>query len=416
MYKTLLISFLTLLSVGCGSVANLDSRNNASSNFPTYEDTNSSSVTTLESSDFSSSDRSFILSLFQTEYLWYDYIDTSIDTSSYSDPNTMIDALRYKELDRWSYAETYAEYEAFANQQSSGSFGFRYFVGESFQIINVTLGSPAHQAGLQRGDKITHINDENISYDILLNAKNNLNVNALFRVERNGEYMNITMAPSVYTFEVTEYKVFLVSGKKVGWLRYDQFTSSSVDELDEAFNAFKEYNLDELIIDMRYNGGGSLTTASILMDKIAGYYHNEKVQFTLRHNDKLSAQDSGYSFEKDENSLSTLSRIFFLTTEESASASEVVINSLKPYIDVYTIGSTTHGKPVGMTGRTYGEYIYWLINFTIVNVNEEGEFYSGIEPTCEAEDNFDYPRDSASENMLKEAFYYISYGICLDNN
>jgi len=425
MFRIGFIVLFLVIFVGCGggSSTTYDSNTSAttdigsSSNFPSYEEnTTSSTVVSSSEASFFSSDRAFLRSLFETQYLWYDRIDTTIDVSGFDDPNTMIDALRYKELDLWSYAETYEEYEAFANQTSSGSFGFSYNP-QTFQILYLVLGSPAYVAGLQRGDIITHINDINITSEVLQNAKANLNVEATFSVLRGGEVVTITMAPAVYSYTVTQHKLFeTAQGSTVGWLRYDQFSSSSVAEFEESFTYFKEANIDTLIIDLRYNGGGSLTVASILMDKIAGYTNDGEVQFTLQYNDLYSYKNSYYAFEKDDNTLSSLSRVIFLTTGGSASASEVVINSLKPYIDVYTIGATTHGKPVGMGGQSYGDYVYWLINFSIVNVNGDGDFYDGIAPTCEAEDNFNYPRDDSNENMLKEALYFVDNGLCLEDN
>ncbi len=399
--------------VGCGGGGGA-----TSSSFPIYDDnkTQSSSTNSPSVSDFTSSDKQFLRLLFATEYLWYDKIDIAIDTNLYDNPQAMIDALRYQELDRWSYSETYEEYENFANQTSSGSFGFTYET-QTFQITSVVLGSPAQSAGLERGDILVSINDENITAQGLSEARSRLNEEATFGLLRGDKGLQITMAPAIYNYQVTQHQILTTpSGKKVGWMRYDQFSSSSYEEFDRAFDIFKEQNIEELIIDVRYNGGGYLTTASNLMDKIAGYAHDSKIQFVLQHNPHQSYQDSYYAFEKDSNSLSNLKRIFFLTTPRSASASEVVINSLKPYIDVYTIGTTTHGKPVGMHGRSYGEYIYWLINFEIVNANGEGNFYGGIAPTCEAQDTLDYPQNDPNDNMLKEALYYIEYEICLEGN
>lgn len=399
--------------VGCGGGSEA-----TTSNFPIYDDnkTQSSSTNIPIVSDFTSSDKQFLRLLFATEYLWYDKITIDVDINLYDNPQAMIDALRYQELDRWSYSETYEEYENFANQTSSGSFGFTYEV-QTFQIMSVVLGSPAQSAGLERGDILVSINDENITAKGLSEAKSRLNEEAAFRLLRGDKTLRITMAPAIYNYQVTQHQILTTaSGKRVGWMQYDQFSSSSYEEFDRAFDVFKEQNIEELIIDVRYNGGGYLTMASNLMDKIAGYTHDSKIQFVLQHNANQSYQDSYYSFEKDPNSLSNLKRIFFLTTPRSASASEVVINSLKPYIEVYTIGTTTHGKPVGMHGRSYGEYIYWLINFELVNANGEGNFYGGIAPTCEAKDTLDYPQNDPNDNMLKEALYYIEYEICLEGN
>jgi len=412
LYVTVAVFWL----VGCGGGGSDTS--GTTSNFPLYDEnkTQSSSTDSPSVRSFTTSDKQFLRLLFAAEYLWFDKIDIDIDTNLYDNPQDMIDALRYQELDRWSYSETYEEYENFANQTSSGSFGFTY-EDQTFQVTSVVLGSPAQSAGLQRGDILLTINDENITAIGLSQVKNRLNEEATFGLLRGDKTLQIIMAPAIYNYQVTQHQILTTpSGKRVGWMRYDQFSSSSYEEFDKAFDIFKEQNIEELIIDVRYNGGGYLTTASNLMDKIAGYAHDSKIQFLLQHNANQSYQDSSYSFEKDSNSLPSLKRIFFLTTSRSASASEVVINSLKPYMEVYTIGRATHGKPVGMHGRSYGEYIYWLINFELVNANGEGDFYEGIAPTCEAKDTFDYPQNDPNDNMLKEALHYIENEICLEGN
>ena len=377
-----------------------------SDGLPTQSISNNSSSSTT---NFGSSDKAFLTYLFNNEYLWYDKIDTNIDSSSFTTPMSMIDAIRYRELDKWSYAQTYQEYEDFSNQKSTGSFGFYY--GNNFQVLNIVLDSPAYKSGLKRGDIITQINDQNISDEVLLNAKANLNIASKFKVIRDNKSLELDITPSIYTFRVTDYKILNMSNKKIGLLRYDQFTSASITQLDKAFKYFKDNSIDELIIDLRYNGGGSLATTSILLDKITGISYNKKLQFYLNYNDIQQKFNENYYFEKDDNSLD-MKRVFFLTTSNSASASEVAINSLKPYIDVKLIGSTTHGKPVGMSGRSYGNYVYWLINFTILNSNSSGEFYNGLSVDCKVDDDFNYPRDNINEDMLEEALYYIEYNRC----
>ncbi len=392
---------IAIIFASCGSGSG------DSDGFPTQgvvtNTTNSATAT------FGSSDKSFLSYLFENEYLWYDKIDTNIDTTTFDKPMDMIESLRYRIYDRWSYAETFQEYEDFANQKSTGSFGFYY--DEDFKVLNIILDSPADKAGLLRGDIMTHINDTDISNEVLIKAKSNLDIVSKFRVIRDNRVLELNIAPSIYTFKVTKYQILNMNSKKIGLLRYDQFTSSSITEIDKAFTYFKANNIDELIIDLRYNGGGSLATTSVLLDKIAGLSNDKSLQFYLNFNDKLISKDESYYFEKDSNSLD-MKRVFFLTTSNSASASEVTINSLKPYIDVKLIGSTTHGKPVGMSGRSYGNYIYWLINFTILNAVDDGEFYDGISVDCEANDDFDYPRDNINEDMLEEALYYIEYNSC----
>jgi hypothetical protein len=120
-------------------------------------------------------------------------------------------------------------------------------------------------------------------------------------------------------------------------------------------------------------------------------------------------------FETDDNSIN-LSSIIFLTTNGTASASELVINSMKPYIEdrVITIGAKTHGKPVGMEGRTDGTYIYYLVNFVIANSDGFYDYFDGLEVTtgCEVEDDFTHQLGNIEERMLKKALFYIDNNHC----
>ena len=134
--------------------------------------------------------------------------------------------------------------------------------------------------------------------------------------------------------------------------------------------------------------------------------------FILKDGNGNVISNKEYTFTEDENSLD-LSRIFFLTSEYTASASEAVINALKPYMDVITIGSTTHGKPVGMSAKTNSaKYIYRLINFGIYNSDDVGEYFDGLYPNCTIYDSLFYSRGNVEESLLKEALAFIDDGRC----
>lgn len=369
--------------------------------------TNTDSTKTLER-PFNTEQKSYLYTLFKSEYLWYDKVPDIVSYDLYETPSEMIQALRYAPIDKWSYAQTQEEYENVANQSAEG-FGCYY---QGAQILFMRIDSPCEKAGLQRGDIVVNINSGTASEGNYTAASQNFGVESIFRIYRNGVYSDVPITPSKYNYKSVKTQILTSSnGVKVGHLIYNSFTSASVEELDTAFTYFKQNSIDELIVDLRYNFGGSLTTASILMDKIAGYNNENSVQMKLQFNSNYSDQDSFYRFEQDENSLD-LQRVFFLTTQYSASASETTINALKPYLDVKLIGSKTYGKPVGMMGRSNGDFIYWLINFSVYNVNGEGDFYNGIGVDCEAGDNLNYLRTDENGNMLHEALYYIDNGRC----
>ena len=368
----------------------------------------------LNSSTISLNEKKYIHSLFLNEYLWYDQVATQLDYQAYSTPQEMINALKISPPDTWSFHITKEAYEDYINQQTAG-FGFGYT--NDFTIYLVRIGSPAYQS-LLRGDKIMKINGETITNTHLQEASQNLGTETTFTLIRNGETIDIAVTPSAYTFQVTEGKILLQGEKRIGYLRYDAFTESSVQEIENSFTLFKQSNIDELVIDLRYNGGGSLSVTSILLDNITNAYPSQR-QVYLDWNDLNKYNNTNYYFDdqemQDGNEL-TMNRVVFLVTSASASASEAVINALIPYLgaeNVITIGDHTHGKPVGMSGRTYESNYYFLINFIVRNDQANTTPFYGIPPTCLASDDMQYLRGDPQESMLATALFYIEHEQCM---
>ena len=362
---------------------------------------------------FSLNEKEFLHQLFLTEYLWYDEVAENIDYAQYTDPQLMINALRIDPPDEWSFTMTHQEYEDYANQKTAG-FGFGY--RSDFFIYLVRINAPAYQK-LFRGDEILEIDGEAVTTALLKQASENLNVSSTFTVMRDGSEIDVILTPSEYSFNVSEGKIITQGSKKVGYLRYDSFTESSVDEFETIFTTFHTENIDELVIDLRYNGGGSVATASALLDNINNAYSSQR-QIYLDWNENYQKNNTGYTFEdielQDGNEL-TMLRVFFLVTKNSASASEALISALVPYLgadNVITVGDDTHGKPVGMSGKTYGLNYYFLINFFVRNNTGETTGFDGIPATCIAEDDITHLMGDTNETMLKTALYYIENSSC----
>ena len=374
------------------------------------------SQTVVSASNFSASEKAFVYNLFKSEYLWYDQVSDSVDYNRYNDPKSMVNALRVNPPDRWSFTITKSQYETFVNQETSG-FGFGY--RSDFLVYLVRIDSPSWNK-LRRGDKIVRINGEEVSTTLIHDAARNLGVSSTFTVERNGTLIEVDIVPQVYTYKVTLPLVHTIDGIKIGYLRYDSFSGASVEEIERAFTQFKNEKVDELVIDLRYNGGGAVSVASILLDNITNRYPSQ-TQFYLDWNDNYKRNNENYRFEnRDEqegNELS-MSRVFFLVTQNSASASELVISALKPYLgdaNVITIGEHTHGKNVGMRGRSYqgSDNYYFLINFYVRNSDGITTGTEGIPPVCDATDDISRLRGDPEETMFKTAIHYIRTGSCL---
>jgi len=387
-----LVISISLWIVGCGS---------------------SDSTATEETALFTQADKDFLYRLFQTEYLWYDEIDETVDTSVFDTPQPMIDAIK-SPRDRWSFAIDKYTYDDYTNQSYKG-FGFVYDP-ETFRIIYTLLGSPA-QNRLRRGDIILTVNGEPATVEVISTASTHLGRPSRFEVLRQGETITVEITPDVYTRKTVSTALVQTGNKNIGYMRYDAFSLDSYGEIEEAFSTFKQAGIDILVVDLRYNAGGSVTIASLLLDNLLGNHPGE-VQFTLDWNINYKANNETYRFEdadeQDGNELIP-TRLYFLTTRHTASASEAVISALYPYLGkqgVITIGTSTEGKNVGMQGRIFGDYYYFLINFYIKNAAGEISSAEGITPTCTAPDDLDHTLGDPDEAMLSTALYHISHGAC----
>ena len=182
------------------------------------------------------------------------------------------------------------------------------------------------------------------------------------------------------------------------------------EELANAFSYFSSNNVNNIIVDLRYNTGGYLYIAQELASYIAGNSREGKTFAELSYNDKNQDQNIIYPFITTSYSLS-ISKMVVITTRSTASASEAVMNGLKPFVDIVSIGDTTNGKPVGMNGWTVGEtYYIWPITFKIVNDSKEGDYFGGIAPNRIQSDDITHDFSDRNEACLKDAISYLETG------
>jgi len=364
-----------------------------------------------EQQTFTQQEKKFVHTLFLTEYLWANQVASNVDYSTFTSPQSLVNNLRVTPPDKWSFSMTAKEYDNFVNQKTEG-FGFGYT--KNFVIFLVRIDSPVY-GKLFRGDQIIQIDGEEVTKSLIKSSSTQLNKTSIFTVLRNNQFIEVALKPKEYAFKVALGKVLTQGSKKIGYLRYDSFTGTSVTEFEEEFTKFKNENIDELVIDLRYNGGGSIAVASTLLENITNAYPGQR-QGYLDWNDNYKHKNENFFFstEIESNDLN-MKRIFFLVTKGSASASELVISALKPYLgntNVITIGTNTHGKNVGMSGRTYGSNYYFIINFFVRNNADETTSFEGIKPTCAAVDDISHTLGDTNETMLSTALYYIQNNTC----
>ncbi|WP_372792463.1 S41 family peptidase [Lutibacter sp.] len=298
--------------------------------------------------------------------------------NGYSTPRSLFESLLFDpgNTDRFSwFIEDYVEQNN-AFQGVSTSFGFRLQavpINDSGDIIfyvrYVAPNSAASNAEIKRGDIINALNG------IVLNENNyNNTVNELYNetltlsfVSENAGILTSIEDKTITATELSENPVYFktvfndINGKKVGYLVYNSFRSSYNDELNAAFSYFQGENIDELILDLRLNGGGSVLTSAYLASMIYNNAGND-IFAELKFNNKHSSESGNYYFdnsldvydvngdktgEETINRLTTINQLYVLTSHSTASASEMIINGLKAFIPVKVIGTTTYGKNVG---------------------------------------------------------------------
>ena len=294
--------------------------------------------------------------------------------------------------------------------------------------------SSAGQAGVQRGWYITKINETSINYDqTSVNVLNDIffgsATTATFEFKKpDGSALSTNLSKTAFTANSVLYKnVLSAGGKKVGYLVFNQFFGQpSRNELAQAFTYFQSQGSDELIVDLRYNPGGSVETEDTLSNLIAPQTANNQTMYqyvfnqTLQNNQhQLIRNKLGYGniFTTTDNTVKfekagslNLSRAFFIVSGNTASASELLINNLKPYMDVKLIGDTTYGKPVGFFPIPIYNYDIYPISFKTINSAGNADYYSGFAPDKLTSDGVNKSWGDVNEPGLAAALKYITTG------
>ena len=356
--------------------------------------------------------------LFQTEYFWANETKKNLDVSLYSDPQKLIDDIKYNK-DRWSFAVTPELYNDAISQKSIG-FGFScHDTDRGCLITYIRIDSPADKIDLRRGDIVQKINNQLATQErIYAKGKEEKLIDFELLRPNSNEHCLGKLLPREYSYKVVKSKTLkTLKNEKVGYLRLDSFLGDNeiLTQIDNAFNGFKKESIQKLVIDLRYNGGGSVDLASKLLDKLVINKKNQ-TQFILAWNEAYKNRNTTYTFDFSSNALD-LKQILFLTTKNSASASELIISAMKPYLpeeDVVIIGDKTHGKPVGMSGQFDGSYYYFLINFVVQNALGFYDYFEGLPVTsgCSIADDPFHEMGDPKESMLKSALHYIDTGSC----
>lgn len=364
----------------------------------------------------------FVRTTLRDIYLWYrDLPDPA--PSSFSSPEAYLEAVRNKTLDEsYSYVADRAESDAFFSESQFIGVGlsYRQTAATELRVTQVFPGSPAADAGLARGDYLLAVNGTAVG---TLLGNNGLDaafgpstagvaVTLAWRTPEGGFFSARLVKRAVTIPTVSQTAVYdLGRAGRVGYVHFRNFVQPSTAALNTAFADLSAADVHELILDMRYNGGGLISVATHLAGLIGGEPTRNQVFVEFFHNDKNTAQNSVQRFPVPANALG-LSRLVVITTRGSASASEAIINSLRPFIPVTVVGETTFGKPVGQYGFDFCDKTLFPVAFQVRNALGQGDYFDGIPADCAAPDDLDHALGESREGSVAEALRYVQTGSC----
>jgi len=348
-------------------------------------------------------------------YFWIDSIP-NFESENYANPQDLLDAMRFSPKDRWSYITTIQENNQYYIEGKFIGYGFGYAPDDQdkLRITYLYEDCDFNTDGIERGWIINKINqtsvDKSTSISSLLGS-DDIGVSNTFEFISATDTITKSYSKKEVDINTVLYTDVITDGtKKVGYLVFESFIGPSEDELTEAFMNFKAANVTDLVIDLRYNGGGLLSIVEHLASLIIPDNLTNKKFLSYVHNKYVSELDESIYFEQNSNSLK-LSKVYFITGQGSASASEAIINGLDPYLDVYIVGDDTYGKPVGMYSFTsrISDLVYVPISFSLVNKDGFGYYFDGLKADSYVNDDV-YHNFGTDEDVFAEVMNHITTG------
>ncbi len=391
-------------------------------------------------------EQTWVRSWIDETYLWYQEVPTTYLPQNFATPIAYFNVLKTpvitpsgKAKDQYHFTYTTAEWEASLKGVEFG-YGMLLGIGRNTPPRNAVVaivepGSPAALAGLRRGDVlqavdgVDFINATGTDNVAVINGGLSpaTQVNHKLDFSRDGQPLSVTLMPvNVNTTAVQNQRIIDTPTGKVGYLTFNTHNNVAERQLIDAMRQFQAAGISDLVLDVRYNGGGLLDVASELAYMIAGPQTAGKTFEQLVFNDKTKAATPSLFLSRSVGfaapnpvaagqALPTLGlkRVTLLTTGSTCSASESIINGLRGVdVEVNLIGGTTCGKPYGFYPTPNCGTTYFAIQFKGVNAKGFGDYADGLPPTCSVADDYQHALGDTAEGMLAAALQYRSNGNC----
>ena len=378
-------------------------------------------------------------------YLFPADVATGVNPANFGTVDSYIDALvapaRALNKDRFfTYITSIAEENAFFASGSSAGYGIRLVYDAANQRVLIAEAyetAPAFAAGIDRGTAIVGIGTNSGNIRTIGNivasegtagitnalGPNDPGVTRVLRITDAAGTRDVTVAKADYSLDPISdrygAKIITEGGRNYGYLNLRTFISSANPQLRSAFLNFRNQGVTDIIIDFRYNGGGLVSTAELMGDLLGANRTSSELFSQTNFRSSKSAENDRHFFAPQPESIAP-TRIAFIGTGSTASASELVINSMLPYLgtNMTLVGSNTFGKPVGQIALDKAECDdrMRVVAFATGNSTGASDYYDGLAPkianSCAAGDDLAFPLGDAREASVRRAIDFLSGAGC----
>ena len=394
----------------------------------------------------------YIQTLYYHVYYWNKEVESNVlrrpptsglpeayfEKLKYDKDKASVSDLNSGRYDRWGFITTYLDYTGLLVEGKYKSFGYNISKAsdKTYRVCFVYKDSPMDRAGIKRGYELRKVGGkdlETLEKNGKIDEELNRETNQFVFADHEGNVIEKTISAAEMNIDPILYKaIYDVGGKKVGYIMYNTFIVASKAGITAVLQEMKD--VDEFVLDLRYNGGGSTNVAeSICEYLLPPAYGKDSVEFAKYVFSDMTKKLLKWKDEvvkiKRQALAMDLSRMFVITTKRTASASEEVINDMSPFLQVITVGAATHGKPVGMGVWFYPPYTekdisagklpdWALAPITFRNDNKDGKgsYFSGISPTYSSIDDLHHdfgidPITLKGEGCLQAVIKYIQTGV-----
>lgn len=389
-------------------------------------------------------EKTFVRDATNEWYLFPELLPAQVNINQFADAQELLDYMtataRAQGKDRYfSYVTTKQADNTFLQEGQFIGFGFRIRIdGSRVYFMEAFENSPASEAGITRGAELLAIDSGSgfVGVANLLPTDPNLSaalgpategVTRGLRFAVNGVTApDVSLTKRIVTIQpvpggtdgVAILSLPANPAVKVGYVNLRTYISTAETPLRNAFSQFRAQGIQDFIVDLRYNGGGLISIAALMGDLFGQARDPADVFAHLRFRPSKSSNDSTHYFQAQDQSVDPV-RIAFITTGGTASASELTVNSMKPWAEVSIVGANTYGKPVGQAAFDLSascDIRLRLISFRSTNANEEGDYYDGLANTlpfaCSAADDLTHAMSDPAEGSTAEALHWLGTGAC----